>query len=87
MQENVVLCGLRNGMIVTIDTRERQEVVKRLLRHRIPCLPVDRRNSRTSSQQWYKVSSMFIGEINNRTYEVFSYDFESLNYCRLSQLC
>ncbi|XP_004134515.2 uncharacterized protein LOC101220880 isoform X1 [Cucumis sativus] len=54
--ENVVLCGLRNGMIVTIDTRERQEVGKRLLRHRIPYLPIDRRNSRTSSQQWYKLT-------------------------------
>ncbi|KAG7034824.1 hypothetical protein SDJN02_04556 [Cucurbita argyrosperma subsp. argyrosperma] len=53
--ENVVLCGLRNGMIVTIDTRERQGVCKRLVRHRIPYLPVDR-DSRTSSQQWYKLT-------------------------------
>ena len=71
MQENVVLCGLRNGMIVTIDTRERQEVGKRLLRHRIPYLPIDRRNSRTSSQQWYKVNPMFIRDINNKSYEIF----------------
>ncbi|XP_022146543.1 uncharacterized protein LOC111015736 isoform X2 [Momordica charantia] len=53
--ETVVLCGLRNGMIVTVDTRERQEVVKRLLRHRIPYSPVGR-NSRTSSQQWFKLT-------------------------------
>lgn len=57
MQENVVLCGLRNGIILTIDTRERQEVFKRLSRHRIPYLPADR-NSRTSSQQWFKVIAL-----------------------------
>ncbi|PON42881.1 Guanine nucleotide-binding protein, beta subunit [Parasponia andersonii] len=37
---NVVLCGLRNGAIVTVDVREKRDGSARLVRHSIPQLPL-----------------------------------------------
>ncbi|XP_021901680.1 uncharacterized protein LOC110817444 [Carica papaya] len=50
---NVVLCGLRNGAILTIDTRVRQErLPSRFIKHRIPV--------QGSSKKWFELK----GNIN-----------------------
>uniref|UniRef100_A0A6N2M5T8 Uncharacterized protein n=2 Tax=Salix viminalis TaxID=40686 RepID=A0A6N2M5T8_SALVM len=52
---NVVLCGLRNGAILTVDVREKQERVSdRLIRHRIPYSSLGRQGP-SSSKQWFEV--------------------------------
>ncbi|EEF32267.1 hypothetical protein RCOM_0128070 [Ricinus communis] len=49
---NVVLCGLRNGAIVTVDVREGSA---REIRHRIPYSLLGR-SRQNSSKQWFKLS-------------------------------
>ncbi|XP_024024080.1 DDB1- and CUL4-associated factor 4 isoform X2 [Morus notabilis] len=57
---NVVLCGLRNGAIITVDAREKQEGSSaRLVRHRISNSPSDNTVGK-SSKRWFKLS----GNIN-----------------------
>ncbi|KAJ6943870.1 mitochondrial division protein 1 isoform X2 [Populus alba x Populus x berolinensis] len=52
---NVVLCGLINGAILTVDVREKQEMVSdRLIRHRIPYSSLGRQGP-SSSKQWFEV--------------------------------
>ncbi|TXG48400.1 hypothetical protein EZV62_027694 [Acer yangbiense] len=52
---NVVLCGLRNGAIVTVDIRERPEgVSNRLIRHQIPYSPLHR-TGQNSKKQWFEL--------------------------------
>ncbi|KAL9386788.1 hypothetical protein Peur_019912 [Populus x canadensis] len=52
---NVVLCGLINGAILTVDVREKQERVSdRLIRHRIPYSSLGRQGP-SSSKQWFEV--------------------------------
>ncbi|KAI5595466.1 hypothetical protein POPTR_003G155900v4 [Populus trichocarpa] len=52
---NVVLCGLINGAILTVDVREKQErVPDRLIRHRIPYSSLGRQGP-SSSKQWFEV--------------------------------
>ncbi|KAJ7004440.1 hypothetical protein NC653_009339 [Populus alba x Populus x berolinensis] len=55
LQGNVVLCGLINGAILTVDVREKQEMVSdRLIRHRIPYSSLGRQGP-SSSKQWFEV--------------------------------
>lgn len=57
LQGNVVLNGLRNGAIVTIDIRERPTgTSNRLIAHRIPCSLTDSTGP-SSRKQWFKVSN------------------------------
>lgn len=52
---NAVLCGYRNGAIVTVDTREKQERSSaRLIRHRIP-YSSQGRHGRNSIKQWFEL--------------------------------
>ncbi|XP_031285403.1 uncharacterized protein LOC116144088 isoform X2 [Pistacia vera] len=52
----VILCGLRNGAIVTVDVRERpQGSARRLIRHRIPYSPL-RKTVQNSNKQWFELS-------------------------------
>ncbi|KAH8522302.1 hypothetical protein H0E87_003075 [Populus deltoides] len=52
---NIVLCGLRNGAILTVDVREKQErVSNRFIRHRIPYSSLGRQGP-SSSKQWFEV--------------------------------
>ncbi|CAK7335949.1 unnamed protein product [Dovyalis caffra] len=54
--ENVVLCGLRNGAILTVDVRKKQgRVSDRFIRHRIPYSSVGRQGP-SSSKQWFQRS-------------------------------
>ncbi|XP_048317838.2 uncharacterized protein LOC107411560 isoform X2 [Ziziphus jujuba] len=53
---NVVLCGLRNGAIVTVDVRQRPESVSdRVVRPRTHQLPLDNTAGK-STQRWFKLS-------------------------------
>ncbi|KAF7840268.1 DDB1- and CUL4-associated factor 4 isoform X2 [Senna tora] len=52
---NVILCGLRNGAIVTIDVREKREQSRRLITHRIPYQPLDG-NVGSSKKEWFKLT-------------------------------
>ena len=55
LRGNVVLCGLINGAILTVDVREKQERVSdRLIRHRIPYSSLGRQGP-SSSKQWFEV--------------------------------
>lgn len=59
LQGNVVLCGLRNGAIVTVDIRERPEgVSNRLIKHQIPYSPLHR-TGQNSKKQWFEVPNFF----------------------------
>ncbi|KAF2286858.1 hypothetical protein GH714_033400 [Hevea brasiliensis] len=52
---NIVLCGLRNGAIVTVDVREKREGFSaRLIRHKIPHSPLGRFHQ-NSSKQWFEL--------------------------------
>ncbi|XP_041027393.1 DDB1- and CUL4-associated factor 4 [Juglans microcarpa x Juglans regia] len=52
---NALLCGLRNGVIVTVDVREKQEGNSvRLISHRIPCSPLSKTVG-SSTQKLFKV--------------------------------
>ncbi|XP_044497321.1 DDB1- and CUL4-associated factor 4 isoform X2 [Mangifera indica] len=52
----VILCGLRNGAIMTVDVRERpQGSARRLIRHRIPYSPF-RRTVKNTNKQWFELS-------------------------------
>ncbi|KDP43121.1 hypothetical protein JCGZ_26654 [Jatropha curcas] len=52
---NVVLCGLRNGAILTVDVRENREGFSaRLIRHRIPHSTLGKFHQ-NSSKQWFEV--------------------------------
>ncbi|GLT98889.1 hypothetical protein SLE2022_163640 [Rubroshorea leprosula] len=48
---NLVLCGLRNGAIVTVDVREKQGVSARLIKHRIPYLS----SERSGRKPWFEL--------------------------------
>ncbi|MED6221436.1 hypothetical protein PIB30_054600, partial [Stylosanthes scabra] len=53
---NLVLCGLRNGAIVSVDFREKGDRVSRtLIEHRIPYASSNKK-VRNSSKEWFKVS-------------------------------
>ncbi|KAF3450096.1 hypothetical protein FNV43_RR06176 [Rhamnella rubrinervis] len=53
---NVVLCGLRNGAIITVDVRQKPERFSdRLVRHRLPHSPLDNTVG-NSRKQWFKLS-------------------------------
>ncbi|XP_062082889.1 uncharacterized protein LOC133789153 isoform X2 [Humulus lupulus] len=52
---NVVLCGLRNGAVISVDVREKREGSGRLVRHRISQLPLDN-SARNSNKRWFKLS-------------------------------
>ncbi|KAJ7969388.1 DDB1-and CUL4-associated factor 4 [Quillaja saponaria] len=53
---NVVICGLRNGAIVTVDFREkREEFSSRLIRYRIPCSHLDKTVG-SSRKEWFEIS-------------------------------
>ncbi|OAY54404.1 uncharacterized protein LOC110611784 isoform X2 [Manihot esculenta] len=52
---NIVLCGLRNGAILTVDVREKQEGFSaRLTRHKIPHTPFGRYHQ-NSKKQWFEL--------------------------------
>ncbi|KAJ4836439.1 hypothetical protein Tsubulata_045151 [Turnera subulata] len=51
---NTVLCGLRNGAIVTVDVRENPERSTRLIRHQIPYSSLGRRGG-NSTKQWFEL--------------------------------
>ncbi|KAK9223320.1 hypothetical protein WN944_011762 [Citrus x changshan-huyou] len=55
---NVVLCGFRNGAIVTVDVRERQRGCSSRAgrRHRIPYSPLQR-NDRVTNEQWFELKA------------------------------
>ncbi|EXB83247.1 DDB1- and CUL4-associated factor 4 [Morus notabilis] len=56
---NVVLCGLRNGAIITVDAREKQEGSSaRLVRHRISNSPSDNTVGK-SSKRWFKFDDQY----------------------------
>ncbi|XVE94315.1 hypothetical protein REPUB_Repub01dG0270500 [Reevesia pubescens] len=49
---NLVLCGLRNGAIVTVDVRENQQSISaRLTRHRIPYFS----SGRSNQKKWFEL--------------------------------
>ena len=51
----MILCGLRNGAIVTVDSRERRESLSgRLITHRIPYASSDKKVV-GSNKEWFKV--------------------------------
>ncbi|GAV75061.1 hypothetical protein CFOL_v3_18540, partial [Cephalotus follicularis] len=51
---NIVLCGLRNGAIVTVDVREKREgFTARLIKHRIPNSPLGRTGQNPS--KWFEL--------------------------------
>ncbi|GMY35078.1 ddb1- and cul4-associated factor 4 [Fagus crenata] len=53
---NAILCGFRNGAIVTVDIRDkRASSLSRLTTHRITCSPLDKTLG-NSSRQWFKLS-------------------------------
>ncbi|XP_061356559.1 uncharacterized protein LOC133300983 isoform X2 [Gastrolobium bilobum] len=53
---NVVLCGLRNGAIVTVDIREKRERLSgRLISHRISSISSDKKVG-SSNKEWFKLS-------------------------------
>ncbi|XP_027362377.1 DDB1- and CUL4-associated factor 4 isoform X2 [Abrus precatorius] len=53
---NVILCGLRNGAIVTVDFREKRERFSgRLITHRIPYTPSDKKVG-GSNKEWFKLT-------------------------------
>ncbi|XP_010260798.1 PREDICTED: uncharacterized protein LOC104599783 [Nelumbo nucifera] len=58
---NVVVCGLRNGAIVTVDVRQRQEAFSaRLPRHRVPYRAnkgseASSRNFKNATKQWFEL--------------------------------
>ncbi|KAM6595379.1 hypothetical protein CsatA_005903 [Cannabis sativa] len=52
---NVVLCGLRNGTVISVDVREKREGSGRLVRHRISQLPLNSTTAK-SSKRWFKLS-------------------------------
>ncbi|XP_029130126.1 DDB1- and CUL4-associated factor 4 isoform X2 [Cajanus cajan] len=57
---NVILCGLRNGAIVTVDFREKRERLSgRLITHRIPYTSSDKKVG-GSNKEWFKLK----GDIN-----------------------
>lgn len=59
--QNIILCGLRNGAIVTVDARAKQEGSSaRLVRHRISHSPLDNTVAK-SRKKWLKLS----GNINH----------------------
>ncbi|TXG67122.1 hypothetical protein EZV62_008397 [Acer yangbiense] len=64
---NVVLCGLRNGAIVTADIRERPEAVSnRLITHQMPYSP-SRRIGQNSKKHWFKrLTVKCVGEEGDR---------------------
>lgn len=52
---NVILCGLRNGAIVTVDFREKRERLSdRLITHRIPYTSSDKKVG-GSNKEWFKL--------------------------------
>ncbi|KAG4946374.1 hypothetical protein JHK87_042381 [Glycine soja] len=52
---NVILCGLRNGAIVTVDSRESRESLSgRLITHRIPYTSSDKKVG-GSNKEWFKL--------------------------------
>ncbi|KAI4332093.1 hypothetical protein L6164_017030 [Bauhinia variegata] len=52
---NVILCGLRNGAIITVDFRQKRErFSSRLVTHRIP-YPPDK-TIRSSNKEWFKLT-------------------------------
>ncbi|KAK9226873.1 hypothetical protein WN943_011921 [Citrus x changshan-huyou] len=55
---NVVLCGFRNGAIVTVDVRERQRGCSSRAgrRHRIPYSRLQR-NDRVTNEQWFELKA------------------------------
>ncbi|OWM85718.1 hypothetical protein CDL15_Pgr029141 [Punica granatum] len=53
---NGVLCGLRNGAILTVDVREGPGASSaRLRKHLIPCTPSNK-NDRSSTRKWFKIN-------------------------------
>jgi hypothetical protein len=55
LQGNAILCGLRNGVIVTVDAREKRAGSSaRLIRHRITHAPLDKTVG-NSTRQLFKV--------------------------------
>ncbi|TKY72650.1 DDB1- and CUL4-associated factor 4 [Spatholobus suberectus] len=52
---NVILCGLRNGAILTVDFREKRERLSdRLITHQIPCTSSDKKVG-GSNKEWFKL--------------------------------
>ncbi|KAK8626552.1 hypothetical protein V6N13_134193 [Hibiscus sabdariffa] len=52
---NIVLCGLRNGAIVTVDVRENQEhIVSKLTRHQTPYSS----SGRSNQKKWFEVRGL-----------------------------
>lgn len=61
MQGNALLCGHRNGVIVTVDVREKQEGNSvRLISHRISCSPLNKTVG-SSTPKFFKVTILFMG--------------------------
>ncbi|TKY45746.1 DDB1- and CUL4-associated factor 4 [Spatholobus suberectus] len=55
LQGNVILCGLRNGAILTVDFREKRERLSdRLITHQIPCTSSDKKVG-GSNKEWFKL--------------------------------
>ncbi|RDY13578.1 DDB1- and CUL4-associated factor 4, partial [Mucuna pruriens] len=56
---NVILCGLRNGAIVTVDFREKRERLSgRLITHRIPYTSSDKKVG-GSNKEWFKFDEQY----------------------------
>jgi hypothetical protein len=58
LQGNVILCGLRNGAVVSVDFREKRLLSSRLTEHRISYVSSDKKVG-SSKKDWFKVFSSF----------------------------
>jgi WD repeat-containing protein 21A len=56
LQGNGILCGLRNGAVISVDFREKRLLSNRLTLHRIPHASSDKKAG-NSNKDWFKVFS------------------------------
>lgn len=60
LQGNGLLCGLRNGAVVTVDCREKRErLSSRPITQRISYISSDKK-AQSSNKDWFKVFSSFL---------------------------
>lgn len=60
LQGNGLLCGLRNGAVVTVDFREKRErLSSRPITQRISYISSDKK-AQSSNKDWFKVFSSFL---------------------------
>jgi len=61
LQGNVILCGLRNGAVVSVDFREKRLLSSRLTEHRISYVSSDKKVG-SSKKDWFKVFLHFLNQ-------------------------